>query len=87
MSATEWLGWLGTALVIVAYAQPDARRLRVVSLAASVVLIGFNLALGIWSNVALEVVLVAVNLVRLRSRPATAVAGATGGTPIRTAAG
>lgn len=61
------LGWLGTAIVIVSYAQPDAVRLRLFSLAASAVLIVFNAALGIWSNVALEVALVVVNLARLRS--------------------
>ena len=65
MSATIALGWLGTALVLVAYAQPSARRLRIVSLVASVVLIAFNAVLGIWSNVALEIALVVVNLVQL----------------------
>jgi hypothetical protein len=61
------LGWLGTALVIVSYAQPDVARLRIVSLVASVVLVAFNAALGVWSNVALEVALVVINLMRLRA--------------------
>jgi hypothetical protein len=61
------LGWLGTALVIVSYAQPDVARLRMVSLVASVVLVAFNAALGVWSNVALEVALVVINLMRLRT--------------------
>jgi hypothetical protein len=70
MTMTELLGWLGTALVLVSYAQPTAARLRMFSLVASVVLIAFNSALGIWSNVALEVALVALNMFRLaRSRP------------------
>lgn len=60
------LGWLGTALVIASYAQPNVARLRRISLIASAVLIAFNAALGIWSNVALEVALVAINLERLR---------------------
>lgn len=69
MSATIALGWLGTALVLVAYAQPTARRLRIVSLLASIVLIAFNGVLGIWSNVALEIALVVVNLVQLARFP------------------
>jgi hypothetical protein len=60
------LGWLGTALVIASYAQSSVSRLRRISLVASVVLIAFNAVLGIWSNVALEVALVVVNLARLR---------------------
>ncbi|WP_332664266.1 hypothetical protein [Aeromicrobium sp.] len=60
------LGWLGTALVIASYAQPNVARLRRISLIASAVLIAFNAALGIWSNVALEVALVVINLERLR---------------------
>ncbi len=59
------LGWLGTALVIASYAQPNVARLRRISLIASVVLIAFNALLGIWSNVALEVALVVINLARL----------------------
>lgn len=60
------LGWLGTALVIASYAQPNVARLRRISLVASAVLIAFNAVLGIWSNVALEVALVVINLERLR---------------------
>jgi len=37
--------------------------------AASVVLIAFNAVLGIWSNVALEIALVVVNLVQLARFP------------------
>jgi hypothetical protein len=60
------LGWLGTGLVALSYAQPNEMRLRRLSLLASVVLIVFNLALGIWSNVALEVALLGINGARLR---------------------
>lgn len=60
------LGWLGTALVIASYAQPNVARLRRISLIASAVLVVFNATLGIWSNVALEAALVLVNLARLR---------------------
>jgi hypothetical protein len=60
------LGWLGTGLVLASYTQTSLRRLRRLSLTASLVLIVFNAALGIWSNVALEVALVGVNLHLLR---------------------
>ena len=59
------LGWLGTALVIASYAQPNVARLRRISLIASLVLIAFNAALGIWSRVALEVALVVINVTQL----------------------
>lgn len=61
------LGWLATALVVASYAQASVVRLRRLSLIASVLLIVFNAALGIWSNVALEVALVVINLARLRT--------------------
>ncbi len=60
------LGWLATALVIASYAQANVVRLRRLSLVASVLLIAFNAVLGIWSNVALEVALVVINVERLR---------------------
>ncbi|MEO6126554.1 MAG: hypothetical protein ABIR32_22865 [Ilumatobacteraceae bacterium] len=60
------LGWLGTLLVLVSYTQPNVTRLRQISLAASVVLITFNLLLGIWSNCALEVALVGINVQQLK---------------------
>lgn len=62
------VGWLGTALVILSYAQSNVRMLRIISMVASIVLVAFNVALGIWSNVALEIALVAINVARLRKR-------------------
>lgn len=68
LNLTLAIGWLGTALVIVSYAQTNVRMLRVISMIASIVLVAFNAALGIWSNVALEVALVAINVARLRKQ-------------------
>ena len=65
---TVALGWLGTALVILSYAQSNVRTLRVLSMVASVVLVAFNAVLGIWSNVVLEIALVGINVARLRKR-------------------
>jgi hypothetical protein len=67
---------LGTALVLASYTQKSLPRLRRLSLTASVVLIVFNAALGVWSNVALEVALVGVNLHLLRRGRSVPVAAA-----------
>lgn len=69
MTTTAVIGWAGTVLVIASYAQPSVRRLRTISLVASLVLITFNALLGIWSNVVLEVALVLINIARLTSAP------------------
>jgi hypothetical protein len=55
------LGWLGSSLVVTSLIQRDIYRLRQVNLAASVALFFFNLALGIWSMIALNIVLAAIN--------------------------
>ncbi len=59
------LGWTGAGLALLAYAQTGAARLRQIALLSSVALLTFNVVLGIWSNVALESALGAVNLRRL----------------------
>ena len=61
----ELVGWFGAALVLVSYAQTNTIRLRQISLLAGVALLSFNLILGIWPNVALELALAVVNLRRL----------------------
>lgn len=55
------MGWLGSGLVVTSLIQRDINRLRQVNLAASVALVIFNLALGIWSMIVLNIVLAAVN--------------------------
>jgi hypothetical protein len=55
------LGWLGSGLVVTSLIQRDIGRLRQLNLAASVALGVFNLALGIWSMIVLNIVLAAVN--------------------------
>ncbi len=66
------LGWVGAGLALLAYAQTGAARLRQIALLSSVALLAFNLVLGIWSNVALEFALGAVNVRRLvQLRPST----------------
>ncbi len=64
----QLLGWFGAGLVLLSYAQHDGRRLRQVNLAASVALLVFHVALGVWPSVAMELAVAAVNLRRLRQR-------------------
>ncbi len=66
------LGSVGAGLALVAYAQMGAVRFRQIALLSSAALLSFNVLLGIWSNVALECALGAVNvrrLVHLRASP------------------
>lgn len=62
------LGWIGSVLVVASLAQRDVRRLRQVNLAAAVVLGVFNIAVGIASMIALNVVLATINAYHLRPR-------------------
>jgi len=55
------LGWLGSILVVTSLIQRDLRRLRQVNLAASIALGVFNIVLGIWPMIVLNVVLAVVN--------------------------
>lgn len=59
------LGWLGAGLALCSYAQRSPARLRQISLLSSITLVSFNLWRGIWSNVALEGALIAINTRRL----------------------
>jgi hypothetical protein len=61
----ELVGWLGAALVLASYAQSNTVRLRQINLLASVAMLSFNVVLGIWPNVALELALAVVNIRRL----------------------
>jgi hypothetical protein len=70
---TTAIGWIGAALVVVTYAQKNMRQLRYISLLASTAMLIYGLALRIWPNVTLELILSAINirrLVQLRSERA-----------------
>lgn len=56
------LGWFGSILVVASLAQDDVRRIRVLNLAASVVLLAFNASIGVLSMTALNGVLVGINV-------------------------
>ena len=65
-----WLditGWLGSALLIYSVMQARVLRFRVLNLAASAILAGFNGVLGIWPMVAMNIVLCGINLWHIRA--------------------
>lgn len=67
MSWLDALGWLGSGLLIYSVMQARVLRFRVVNLAACVVLIVFNAALGIWPMVAMNVALCLINAWHIRT--------------------
>ncbi len=68
----EVIGWLGSAVLVWSLAQARVLRFRGLNLVASVVLAGYNAALGVWPMVAMNTVIAGLDtyhLVRLlRSR-------------------
>lgn len=73
----EVIGWLGSAVLVWSLAQARVVRFRALNLAASVVLTGYNLALGVWPMVAMNLVISVLDLYYLvkllRSRDDAAV--------------
>lgn len=61
------IGWLGSALLIYSVMQTRVLRFRVLNLAASMILAGFNGVLHIWPMVAMNVVLCAINVWHIRA--------------------
>lgn len=61
------IGWFGSALLIYSVMQARVLRFRVLNLAASAILAGFNAALEIWPMVAMNVVLCAINAWHVRA--------------------
>jgi hypothetical protein len=66
MSPLDVIGWLGSALLVYSVMQARVLRFRVLNLAACVVLIVFNAALGIWPMVAMNVALCLINAWHIR---------------------
>jgi hypothetical protein len=63
--ALESAGWAGSALVVWSLLQSRILRLRWLNLAGSLVLTGFNAALGVWPMVGLNAALAVINVVQL----------------------
>lgn len=72
----EVLGWAGSALLVTSVLQPRLLRLRQLNLVASVLLVAYNAALGVWPMVAMNLAIAGINvwhlarLVRSRHDPA-----------------
>lgn len=62
MLLLETIGWLGSALLIVSLMQTRVMRFRVLNTVASLVLVGYNAAIEVWPMVAMNAVLVLINL-------------------------
>jgi hypothetical protein len=61
------IGWLGSALLIYSVMQARVLRFRVLNLAASAILAGFNAALEIWPMVAMNIALCGINVWHIRA--------------------
>jgi hypothetical protein len=62
MSWLDALGWAGSALLIYSLLQARVLRFRVLNLVASLILVVFNLLLGIWPMVAMNAVIAGINV-------------------------
>ena len=62
MPVLEVVGWLGSAVLVFSLLQARILRLRVLNTVACVILVVFNALVGVWPMVAMNVVLVAINL-------------------------
>jgi hypothetical protein len=58
----EAVGWIGSAVLIVSLLQTRVMRFRVLNLSASAVLVFYNAVVGVWPMVAMNAVLVGINL-------------------------
>ena len=62
MLLLEVIGWLGSAVLIVSLLQTRVMRFRVLNTISCFVLAGYNAVLQVWPMVAMNVVLVGINL-------------------------
>jgi hypothetical protein len=62
----ELLGWLGSALIVASLTRTRPVTFRLLNLASAIVLLVFNLAIGLWSMVVLNVTILVVNGWQLR---------------------
>ena len=61
------LGWLGSGLIVASLVHNRPVPFRLLNLASAIVLLVFNLAIGLWSMVVLNAVILIVNLWHLRA--------------------
>ena len=60
------IGWVGSALLVVSLLQARMLLLRWLNLAASIILVGYNAALGVWPMVAMNAAVCVIDVVHIR---------------------
>ena len=65
MDVWSIIGWGGSALVVWSLLQTRILRLRLLNLIGCVILVGFNVAVGVWPMVGMNAVLAVINVVHL----------------------
>jgi hypothetical protein len=58
----EAVGWIGSAVLVWSLLQTRLQRLRILNLIGSLILLGYNLAVGVWPMVGLNTVLAGINV-------------------------
>jgi hypothetical protein len=66
MNASDWLGWSAAALTLLTFAARDMAMLRVTALTANFSFIAYGATAQLWPVLVLHLVLVPLNLHRLR---------------------
>jgi hypothetical protein len=61
----EIIGWAGSAVLVYSLMQTRVLRFRALNLFASVVLTGYNAAIGVWPMVAMNLVIAVINVVHI----------------------
>lgn len=70
MDAATWLeviGWTGSAILVWSLLQSRILRLRLINLVGCLLLVAYNLLVGVWPMMGLNIVLAIINLVYLRT--------------------
>ena len=62
MPVLEIIGWLGSAVLVTSLLQTRVMRFRVLNTISCAVLVGYNAMVGVWPMVAMNIVLVGINL-------------------------
>lgn len=65
MTWLDALGWLGSAVLVLSLLQARILRMRIINLAGSFILLVFNALISVWPMVAMNSVLVGINLVMI----------------------
>ena len=65
MNWIEVVGWTGSAVLVISLLQTRLLRLRIINLAGSLILLGYNAIIAVWPMVGLNVVLSLINIVYL----------------------